>query len=118
MLAALLLAAVASSSAQPPTGSGGPAMPPPAVSTPAYSGPALTVVPDEALPRFEESFKAKAGLIRAAKKAVKYLESLPPAKRIVLAGRDYAPAALIDSAKEIAAIAQTAKTAVSDAFGK
>ncbi len=109
MLAALWLAVAAS--AQPPAGSGGPAMPPPAVSTPAFSGPALTVVPDDALPRFEESFKAKAGLTRAAKKAVKYLESLPPTKRLVLAGRDYAPAALIDSAKEIAAIAQTAKTA-------
>ncbi|MBI3564951.1 MAG: MltA domain-containing protein [Elusimicrobia bacterium] len=110
MLLALLLAA-ASASAQPPVGAGGPAMPPPAVSTAPASGPALTLVAEDALPRFEESFKAKAGLIKAAKKAVKYLESLPPNKALRLAGRDYAPAALIDSAKEIAAIAATAKSA-------
>lgn len=113
MSAALLLAAAALASAQPPVGSGGPAMPPPAVSTaPApAAGPALTLVADDALPRFEESFKGKAGLIKAAKKAVKYLESLPPNKRIVIAGRDYFPAALADSAKEIAEIAATAKSA-------
>ena len=112
--------------AQPPIGSGGPAMPPPevstttistvAVSTPAastaaYSGPGLRLVANDALPRFEESFKARSGLIKAAKKALKYLESLPPEKTIHVADRNYAPAELIDSAKEMIAIAQTAQSA-------
>jgi len=108
-LAVILLASAAA--AQPPIGAGGPAMPPPSVSTPAYSGPALQLVPDADLPRFEESFKARAGLIKAAKKAIKYLGSLPPTRRLDVAGRAYAPAALIDSAKALIALAQAAKTA-------
>lgn len=107
--AAILLAV--SAAAQPPVGAGGPAMPPPAVSTPAYGGPALKLVEDAAAPRFEESFKSRAGLIKAARKAVKYLESLPPARKIEIAGRSYAPAALTDSAKALIEIAQSAKTA-------
>ena len=107
--AALLLASMAA--AQPPVGTGGPAMPPPVVSSTTYAGPALKTVADADMPRFEESFKAKAGLIKAARKAVKYLESLPPSKKLTLAGRDYAPAALIDSAKALIEIAQTSKTA-------
>ena len=83
----------------------------PAVSTAAYSGPGLRLVADDALPRFEESFKARAGLIKAAKKAIKYLEGLPPEKTLRVADRNYAPAELIDSAKSIIEIAQTAKTA-------
>jgi membrane-bound lytic murein transglycosylase A len=102
--------------AQPPMGSGDPTyLPPlvstPTVSTPTYAGPGLRLVPDDALPRFEETFKARAGLIKAAKKAIKYLGSLPPEKTLKVADRSYAPAALIDSAKEIVDIAQTAKTA-------
>jgi membrane-bound lytic murein transglycosylase A len=112
MLRAFLLAAALSpAAAQPPVASGGPAMPAPAVSTPTYTGPALRFVDGDALPRFEETFKARAGLIKAARKAVKYLESLPSEKTLRVADRTYAPAALIDSAKEIIAIAQTAKTA-------
>lgn len=113
MLRALLVLA-SLASAQPPPGTGGPAMPP-AVSTaapaPAYTGPALKLVADADLPRFEESFKARAGLIKAGKKALRYLETLPPSKKLTVAGRDYAPAALIDSAKTIIEIAQSAKTA-------
>ena len=123
LLAVLLSAAVAPAVAQTPVGSGGPAMPPPVlstttaapstaiISTTAYSGPGLQIVADADLPRFEESFKARAGLIKAAKKAIKYLESLPGTRGIHVADRDYAPAALINSAKEIVAIAQTAATA-------
>jgi membrane-bound lytic murein transglycosylase A len=112
----LLSVLACAAAAQPPIGTGGPAMPPPAVSTPTvstptYSGPGLRLVEDAALPRFEESFKARAGLIKSARKAIKYLESLPPAKSLRVADRSYAPAALIDSAKAIIEIAQTAKTA-------
>ncbi len=91
--------------------------PAPAVSTPTYTGPGLRLVDEaDALPRFEETFKARGGLVKAAKKAIKYLESLPPERTLKVADRSYAPAALIDSAKAIVEIAQTAKTA--DEFDK
>lgn len=83
----------------------------PAVSTPAFAGPALRLVADEELPRFEESFKSKAGLIKAARKAIKYLETLPQGKTIRVADRDYGPAQLVDGAKAIVELAQKAKTA-------
>jgi membrane-bound lytic murein transglycosylase A len=107
----LLLAAIVSpSGAQPPIGSGSHAEPPPASSTAAYAGPALKLVSDDGLPGFEESFKARAGLIKAARKAIKYLKSLPPERTLRVADRSYAPAALIDSAEAMIEIAQTAKT--------
>lgn len=113
-LPALLLAVPVLTAAQPPAGSGGPAMPPASstmtVSSSTYSGPALRVLGDADLPRFEESFKGKGGLIKAARKAIKYLEQLPPNKRLMIAGREYYPAALADSAKAIVEIAQTSKT--------
>lgn len=83
----------------------------PAVSTAAVSGPALRLVADEELPRFEESFKSKAGLVKAARKAIKYLETLPKGKTIRVADQDYGPAQLIDSARAIIELAQKAKTA-------
>ncbi len=107
----LLGSLAAAAAAQPPIGTGGPAMPPPAVSTAAYAGPAFRPVGDDALPRFEESFKGRAGLIKAAKKAIKYLQGLPPERTLHVADRSYAPAALIDSAREMIEIAATAKTA-------
>jgi membrane-bound lytic murein transglycosylase A len=115
-LSFLLLAASASpASAQPPDGydNGAPAPAPavPAASTAAYAGPAVRLAADDGLPRFEESFKARSGLIKAAKKAIKYLESLPPEKTLRVADRSYEPAALIDSAKAIIEIAETSKTA-------
>jgi membrane-bound lytic murein transglycosylase A len=103
-----------SASAQPPDGYESPVLPPSAAvaaSTAPYTGPALKLLADDGLPRFEETFKARAGLIKAAKKAIKYLESLPPEKTLRVADRSYAPAALIDSAKAIVEIAQTAKSA-------
>ncbi len=112
----LLAASISPAGAQPPDGYGDLGAAPsaaavPAVSTAAYTGPALKLLADDGLPRFEEMFKARAGLIKAAKKAIKYLESLPPERTLRVADRNYAPAALIDSAKEIVEIAQTAKTA-------
>ncbi len=99
MLSAILLIFLSHASAQPP-----------AASTAAYV-PAAVLVAEDDLPRFEESFKSKAGLIKAARKAVKYLESLPATKTIKVADRDYGPAQLIDSAKAIVELAQKAKTA-------
>jgi membrane-bound lytic murein transglycosylase A len=80
------------------------------VSTPAYSGPALRLAAEEDYPRFEESFKSKTGLIKSARKAIKYLETLPATKTIRVADRDYGPAQLIDSAKAIIELAQKTKT--------
>lgn len=73
--------------------------------------PALKLAAEEDYPRFEESFKSKAGLIKASRKAIKYLESLPPTKTIKIADRDYGPAQLIDTARTIAELAAKAKTA-------
>ena len=108
----LIASTVSPAFGQPPDGydNAAPAAAP-APSTAPYTGPALNLVADGSLPRFEESFKARAGLIKAAKKAIKYLEGLPPEKTLRVADRNYAPAALIDSAKAIIEIAQTAKTA-------
>ena len=119
LLCALLLAVCAgsasalSASTSTPDGYGNAAsiLPPPGSSTFTYTGPGLKLVPDGALPRFEESFKGRASLIKAAKKALKYLEKLPPERTLRVADRSYAPAALIDSAKELIDIATTAKTA-------
>ncbi len=81
-----------------------------APSSPTYSGPALRLVSGDELPRFAESFKGRTGLIKAARKSIAYLKTLPPSRTIRVADRDYAPAALIDSALEIIKIARTAKT--------
>lgn len=111
MLTLLAALALTPAAAQPP------AAPPPAVSsaavavsTPAWSGPPLRLLSDAELPRFEEAFKGRASLIKAAKKAVQYLESLPPTKVLRVADREYAPAALVDSAKALIDVASTAKT--------
>lgn len=69
------------------------------VSTSTYSGPALRLLKPEEYPTFEERFKAKAGAIKTAKRAIKYLEKLPATKTIKIADRDYGPGLLIDSAK-------------------
>ena len=72
--------------------------------------PRAELAAEEDYPRFEESFKSKAGLIKSARKAIKYLETLPATKTIRVADRDYGPAQLIDSAKSIIDFAQKAKT--------
>jgi membrane-bound lytic murein transglycosylase A len=107
---ALLLLASASRS-QPPVGTGGPTTGGPVFSTAPFSGPALKLATGDDVPRFEETFKSKSPLIKAARKAIKYLQGLPPGKTLHVADRDYAPAALIDSAKTLIDIVQTSKSA-------
>ncbi|MDP3543005.1 MAG: MltA domain-containing protein [Elusimicrobiota bacterium] len=102
MLSALLFLLLSSAAAQSTAPAPG--------SAPAFTGPALRLVADSDHPRFEDSFPSKAGLVKAGRKAIKYLESLPPARTIRVADRDYAPAQLIDSAKAVIVLAQTAKT--------
>lgn len=106
LLAACLAAFSLTAAAQPPsTGIAA------NLSSTTYAGPGLRLIAEADLPRFEESFKGRAGLIKAAKKAIRYLESLPQNKTLHVGDRDYGPAALIDSAKAMIAIAQEAKTA-------
>jgi membrane-bound lytic murein transglycosylase A len=102
MISAILFLLLSPASAQPPAV---------AVSTPAFAGPALRLVAEDEYPRFEESFKSKTGLIKAARKAIKYLETLPPGKTIRVADRDYGPALLVDSAKAVIDLAQKTKSA-------
>ena len=102
MISAILLLLLSPAAAQTPAV---------AVSSPAFAGPALRLAAEESYPRFEESFKSKAGLIKAARRAIKYLETLPASKTIRVADRDYGPAQLIDSARAVVELAQKAKTA-------
>lgn len=102
MISALLFVLICPAFAQPPAV---------ARSTQAVAVPAVRLVAEEDLPRFEESFKSKAGLVKAARKAIKYLETLAPTKTIRVADRDYGPAQFIDSAKAVIELAQKTKTA-------
>ncbi len=102
MISALFLFFLAPAAAQPP---------PVTASTPTFTGPALKLAAEADYPRFEESFRSKTGLIKAARKAVKYLETLPPTKTIRVADRDYGPAQFIDTAKAVIELAQKTKTA-------
>ena len=102
MISALLLSLAVAASAQTTTVT---------ASSPSVTVPALRLAAEADYPRFEESFKSKAGLIKAARRAIKYLETLPATKTIRVADRDYGPAQLIDGAKAIIDLAQKTKTA-------
>jgi membrane-bound lytic murein transglycosylase A len=84
---------------------------PPAVSTATVpSGPALRLLAPAEYPDFHESFQSKGGLIKAAKKALAYLEG-PSAPRLVkLADRDYGAGELAASLEAVIALAKTAAT--------
>jgi membrane-bound lytic murein transglycosylase A len=71
-----------------------------AVSTP-VAAPALRLLPESQLPRFEDSFKSRAGLVKSAKKALKYLQSLPPTRTFKIAERTYATGELVDTVLEL-----------------
>ncbi|MDD5302859.1 MAG: MltA domain-containing protein [Elusimicrobia bacterium] len=112
MISALLTLLLSSAAAAPIDSPKANQQPPAAaVSTPTVTAPALRLVAEADYPYFEESFKSKAGLIKAARKAIKYLETLPPGKTLRVADRDYGPAQLVDTAKAVIDIAQKAKTA-------
>lgn len=102
MISALFLLMLSPAAAQPTAAV--------AASTPAFAGPALRLIAEADYPRFKDSFPAKAGLVKAGRKAIKYLEALPATRMIRVADRDYGPAQLIDSAKAVIALAQEAKT--------
>lgn len=99
---AVLLLSASVAAAQPPAASTATAAAP--------AGPALTPVAEADLPGFQESFAGRHSLIKAAQEAVRYLERLPATKRFDIDGRRYAPAALIDTAKEMIEIARSVKS--------
>lgn len=74
------------------------------------TAPALRLLAPSELPRFEDSFKSKAGLLRAARKTLSYLQKVEkenPTKIIRIADRSYGPAALTDSLREFISIVET-----------
>jgi membrane-bound lytic murein transglycosylase A len=77
------------------------------------AAPALRLLSEAELPRFEDSFKSKVNLIKAARKTLRYLQKTEKenhTKAIRLGERSYGPAALTDSLKEFLAIVESAKS--------
>lgn len=75
-----------------------------AQSTTTFSGPALKLVPPDQLPVFEDSFKSRAGLVKAARNTLRYLEKVRkdnPTKLFVIGDKSYGVQALIDSAEAL-----------------
>ncbi|MBI5241828.1 MAG: MltA domain-containing protein [Elusimicrobia bacterium] len=88
-----------------------PAQPPAAVaaSTAPVSPPLRLLAPAE-LPAFSDTFKSKAGLLKAAKKTLDYLAKTQGPKYLRIGGRDYGPAILADSIRELLKVVEEAKT--------
>lgn len=95
--------------AQPPEVSTAPVV---AVATQAAHGPPLRLLAESEYPDFSETFKSKAGLVKAAKKTLAYLTgpgySGPRLFRI--GEREYAQGILADSAEELLATIKEAQT--------
>ncbi|MCX5795194.1 MAG: MltA domain-containing protein [Elusimicrobia bacterium] len=91
-----------------PAASTGTAAAPAAAPAPALP-PLRLLTPDE-LPAFADTFKSKAGLIKAAKKTLSYLGKSTGPKYVRIGGRDYGPAILADSIQELLSILDEAKT--------
>jgi membrane-bound lytic murein transglycosylase A len=79
----------------------------------AASAPALPplrlLVPEE-LPAFADTLKNKAGLIKAAKKTLSYLGKASETRYLHIGGRDYSPAMLADTVRELLKILGEAQT--------
>ncbi|MDD5630389.1 MAG: MltA domain-containing protein, partial [Elusimicrobia bacterium] len=67
---------------------------------PAAAAP-LRLLSREELPAFADTFKSKAGLAKAARKTLGYLAKAPGPKYLRIGGRDYGPAILADSIREL-----------------
>ena len=81
---------------------------PAAASAPAL--PPLRLLAPEELPVFADTFKSKSGLIKAAKKTLDYLAKAQGPKYVRIGSRDYGPAILADSVRELLKIVAEAKT--------
>lgn len=105
LLHAFILCLAPSVRAQPPSTSTAAGL-----STTTIAAQPLRPVASGDLPSFEESFKGRASLIRAAERAIRYLQSLPQNKTLRVGDRSYGPAVLIDTARDLIAIARDSKT--------
>ncbi len=70
----------------------------------------LRLLATEELPVFADTFQSKAGFIKAAKKTLSYLGKSTGPKYVRVGGRDYGPAILADSIRELLKILDEAKT--------
>jgi len=95
------------------------AAPAPAPSTATAAAPASTASPTtpqlrllapEEFPVFADTLKSKASLIKAAKKTLGYLAKSTGPRYVHIGGRDYGPAILADSIRELLKILNEAKT--------
>ncbi|MFA6003991.1 MAG: MltA domain-containing protein [Elusimicrobiota bacterium] len=106
----LFCALAGSLPAQPPAPSTAAVVAASTAPAPAPAGPSLRLLAPEELPKFEDTFKSKANLIKAANKTLDYLKKQPASKYIHIADRDYGPAILADSIKELLAVLAETKT--------
>lgn len=75
-----------------------------------YTGPGLRLVPESQLPVFDDSFKSRAGLVKAARNTKKYLEKIKketPTKLFRVGDKDYGIQTLIDSADAIVEVTKS-----------
>jgi membrane-bound lytic murein transglycosylase A len=86
-----------------------------ASSAPAH--PALRLLSDDELPDFTETYKSRAGLIKASQKALNYLKHGNTPRYFKIADRQYAPGALIASLEEFILLAKSASTKEAFAAG-
>lgn len=107
LLAAFLCAAPVA--AQPGAQPGAPQ--PAAVSTAAIQAPTLRLLAESEYPDFDETFKSKKDLIRAANKGLAYFEHYNGPRTVRIADRVYGPALLADSLKELVKLAKSSMTA-------
>jgi membrane-bound lytic murein transglycosylase A len=78
--------------------------------TGSYTGPGLKLVPEAQLPVFEDTFKSRAGLVKAARNTKKYLEKIKketPTKLFRIGDKDYGIQALLDSADAIVEVTKS-----------
>lgn len=80
-----------------------------AVST-APASPPLRLLSAAELPSFADTFKSRAGLAKAAHKTLAYLARSSGPKYVSVGGRDYAPAILADTIREMLRCLEQAKT--------
>lgn len=83
----------------------------PNVSTTTAQGPALRLLSENEYPDFAETFKNKKDLIKAADKGLAYLENYSGGRYVRVGDREYGPAMLADSLKEIVKLAKSSMTA-------
>ena len=82
---------------------------PPAVAV-STAAPALRLLSPDEYPDFHESFQSRSGLIKAARKALAYLEGPGVPRLVKLGDRTYGAGELADSLQELIQLAKTTTT--------